>query len=562
MIILGINYFFHDTSACIVKDGKLIVALEEERLTRQKHTYQFPQNAIDKCLEVANLKYEDIDHIALSISPYKDLLKKLTYAVSLTTGAKPFIKHELWGIYAKQSTYNRWFNQHWKQAHKKPNVHFIEHHLSHVAGSYFVSPYEKAALLSIDGSGEWSTAMLGYASGSDIEIFSESQFPHSLGSFYETVTQFCGFQPNYDEGKTMGLAPFGDPNPYFDAVNKLVSVTSEGKIKVDLSYFSYQNQGHQRFNQKFIDTFGKPRGPKEPFETRHNDIAAAFQAVLEEKILQMCKILEEKTSADYLVIAGGVALNSVVNGRIVRETRFKDVYVMPGAGDNGTCIGAAYYCYNKILGRSERVHHNSPYLGTEYSNEYIEALLKSAKVTYEKSRDVCSDTAKLLRDGNILGWFQGRMEIGPRSLGSRSIIADPSLPGMKDKINAEVKHREAYRPFAPSCPTEHKHKYFDITVDDPFMLKVCNVLPEMRNKIPAITHVDGSARLQTVHEDTNPKYHKMINEFGNLSGIPVILNTSFNIMGEPIVESPVHALRCFFSTGIDKLIIGDYIVHK
>lgn len=562
MNILGVNYFFHDSSACVVTDGELLVALEEERFTRSKHSREFPKKSVLKCLDIAGLKTSDIDHIAVSIAPDKDLFKKLTYAVKLTTKAWPFIKHEFIGTYLKQRAFWQWYNSIWGSKARGPKVHFIEHHLSHVAGSYFVSPYDKAALLSLDGSGEWSTAMLGVAHGNVIDCFNESLFPNSLGSFYEAATEFCGFKPNYDEGKTMGLAPFGNPDTFYSIVEKMVDVSPQGDIQIDLSYFEFQNEGHRRCGRKFYQTFGKPRKSSEPFEDHHHDVAAAFQKVLEDKVLQLCRILEAKTDADYLVIAGGVALNSVMNGRIVRETRFKDVYVMPAAGDNGTCIGAAYYLYNGILKNEKRFHHDNPYLGTEYSREEIRAVLDECKLSYEESDNICADTAKLLREGNILGWFQGKMEIGPRALGNRSIIADPSLPGMKDKINAEVKHREAYRPFAPSSPAEHKSDFFDIDVNAPFMLKVCDVKEDKKAVIPAITHVDGSARLQTVHHNTNARYHEMINEFGKLSGVPVILNTSFNIMGEPIVESPLHAIRCFFSTGLDILILGDFIIRK
>ncbi len=562
MNILGINYFFHDSSACVVADGELQVALEEERFTRNKHTYQFPVQAIEKSLEYAGLDYSKIDHIAVSIDPNKDLWKKIRYAFTLTKDALPFINHEFLGIFLKQRSFWQWYRGVWGSRDKGPKVHFVEHHLSHMAGSYYVSPYDKAALLSLDGSGEWSTAMLGVAEGMNLNFFNESLFPHSLGSFYEAATEFCGFKPNYDEGKTMGLAPFGDPQRFYASVDKMVAISPEGRIHIDLSYFRYQNAGRQRCGRKFYDTFGAPRKKGEEFQSHHMDVAAAFQKVLEDKVLQICRILEQKTDADYLVIAGGVSLNSVMNGRLLRETRFKDLYVMPAAGDNGTCIGAAYYLYNGILKQSKRVHHNNPYLGTEYSNEQIRAVLDECKLSYEKSEDICAATARLLREGQILGWFQGRMEIGPRALGNRSIIADPTIPGMKDKINAEVKHREAYRPFAPSSPAEHKGDYFDIDVNAPFMLKVCDVKEDKKEVIPAITHVDGTARLQTVHPETNARYHQLINEFGKLSGVPVILNTSFNIMGEPIVESPLHAIRCFFSTGLDALILGDYIIRK
>ena len=313
--------------------------------------------------------------------------------------------------------------------------------------------------------------------------------------------------------------------------------------------------------EKYLATFGKPRTGK-LIEQHHEDVAAAAQGTLEEAVLQMCRILENTAQTDYLVISGGVALNSVMNGRILRETRFKDLYVMPAAGDNGTSIGAAFYVFNQLLGNKQRYLHNDPYLGTEYSNEDIEKILIECKLPYSRSQDICSETASLLHQNKIVGWFQGKMEIGPRALGNRSILADPTNPGMKDKINAEVKHREAYRPFAPSAIVEESKTYFDIEVETPFMLKVCQVRKQYQTRLPAITHVDGSARLQTVNREINPRYHKLISEFGKLAGIPVVLNTSFNIMGEPIVESPIQAIRCFYSTGLDVLAIGDFIVTK
>ena len=424
-----------------------------------------------------------------------------------------------------------------------------------------MSPYDKAAILSIDGAGEWATSFLGYAEGTKYETINQSYFPHSLGSFYEAITQFCGFKPNYDEGKTMGLAPLGDPDVYYDQMSKLIQVDKDGGINIDLSYFGYQFWGHQRFSEKFVKTFGQPR-TGHGFDKHHLDVAAAGQKVLEDRILDMCSILHKKTQADYIVISGGVALNSVANGRVVRESPFKDVYVMPAAGDNGTGIGASYYVYNNILGKQRNFVHLNPYIGTEYSNEEIEALIKECKLSAEYHEDICDVAARYLSEGNIIGWFQGQMEIGPRSLGNRSILADPTKPEMKDKINAEVKHREAYRPFAPSCIVEARSEYFDIDVEAPFMLKVCDVKPESIEKLPAITHVDGSARLQTVRKEINPRYHELLSKFGELSGAPVLLNTSFNIMGEPIVESPLQAIRCFFSTGLDILVLGNYVIKK
>jgi len=559
MIILGVNYYFHDTSVCIIKDGELLVALEEERFSREKHTWRFPRLSAKKCLALTGFSASDIDAVAFSINPTKDIGKKCLYALGLGTHMLPFVKHELWGGITNQRELRAWANNFF--GNHKPEMHFIDHHLAHVMGSYYVSPYKDAALLSIDGAGEWSTTWLGCVEQGNLQCFSESFFPHSLGSFYETATQFCGFRPNYDEGKTMGLAPFGDSDVFYDKMQKLVTVDEHGKLQVDLRYFKYQNAGHQRFSEEYTAAFGEARH-SDCIEARHENVAAAAQRVLEDRVLEMCKVLEQRCTADYLVVAGGVALNSVVNGRILRETRFKDLYVMPAAGDNGTAIGAAYYLHNHIYKNPNRFHHINPFVGTEYSDGEIEECLRACKLSYKRSSNIAKDVAERLFQGEIVAWFQGRMEIGPRSLGSRSILADPTKADMKNKINAQVKHREAYRPFAPSAIAERASQYFELDVEAPFMLKVCMVREAYKEKLPAITHVDGSARLQTVSADTNPVYHQMISHFGQLSGIPVVLNTSFNIMGEPVVESPIQAIRCFFSTGLDVLAIGNFIVEK
>ncbi|CAM4396613.1 carbamoyltransferase family protein [Zobellia nedashkovskayae] len=562
MIILGLNYYFHDSTACIVKDGKLIAAIEEERLNRDKHTQAFPVMAIDRCLKLADLSYEDIDHIAVSIKPTTNWKQKVVFLLKHLGSFMPFIGHYLVNAYAKQRRFWIWYRQHFKTKEEGPKVHFIEHHLTHVAGSFFVSPYEEAALLGIDGSGEWATSWLGYGKNNTVTRFEQSYFPHSLGSFYEAVTEFCGFRPNYDEGKTMGLAPMGNPNTFINEVRKLVTVDKSGKIKIDLSYFNYQHIVGKRCSDKFYKTFGRPRIHGEEFEQHHMDVAAAFQKVLEERLLEICDILYQKTNAKFLVLSGGVSLNSVVNGRIVRESPFEDIYVMPAAGDNGTAIGAAYYLYNGILGNQRNFVHDDPYVGTSYTNEEIKKVIDGAKLEAEYIDDICQKTADLLAEGNIIGWFQGPMEIGPRALGSRSILANPAFPQMKDKINAEVKFREAYRPFAPSALVESYKDFFDLKVEAPFMLKVCNVLEDKQHLIPSITHVDGSARLQTVKKELHPRYHEVIEKLGERTGIPVVLNTSFNIQGEPVVESPKDALRCFYSTGLDYLAIGNYLLSK
>ena len=562
MVILGLNYYFHDSTACIVKDGQLIAAIEEERLNRDKHTRSFPMLAIDRCLKIAGIGYDDIDHIAVSIKPSHNLGKKIIHSLKHLQTIKPFINHEFVHAYNKQKSFWNWFGYHWDRKKDGPKVHFIEHHLCHAPGSFYVSPYKKAALLSIDGSGEWATTWLGYGEDNNVSCLGQSYFPHSLGSFYEAVTQFCGFRTSYDEGKTMGLAPMGDPNVFLEEVEKIVHVDKDGQLSFDLSYFNYQNMSWKRCSNKFFEIFGQPRKHGEPFEKYHMDVAAAFQRVLENKVLEICDILYEKTKANYLVISGGVSLNSVMNGRIVRESPFKDVYVMPAAGDNGTAIGAAYYLYNGLLKQKRNFVHLNPYVGTSYSNDAIEKVLKGAKLKYETHEDICDVASKLLEAGNIIGWFQGAMEIGPRALGSRSILANPAFPDMKDKINAEVKFREAYRPFAPSAIVEATKDFFDLEVEAPFMLKVCNVLKDKQSVIPAVTHVDGSARLQTVNKDLHPRYYELIKKLGDRTGVPVVLNTSFNIQGEPVVESPQDAIRCFFSTGLDYLVIGNFLISK
>lgn len=562
MNILGINHWFHDSSACLVVDGRLVVALEEERFSREKHTRAFPEIAVARCLAHAGLAPGDVDRIATSIAPTKWAGTKALYALGAGHRAGPFLRHEALGGAMKARRLRRWLHATWPEAAHRPPVHAIEHHVSHAAGSFLVSPHEHAAILCLDGSGEWSSAWLGEGRGNRTTRFVTSEFPHSLGSVYEAVTEFCGFRPNYDEGKTMGLAPLGDASRFIDAARRCVRVDEAGRIRVDLSWFAYRYWGHRRCSARFHETFGRPRDPDAPFEPHHADVAAAFQQVLEECALAMARLLKARTGAPHLVVAGGVALNSVMNGRLLREAGFEDVYVMPAAGDNGTSIGAAYALWNGELGHPRTFVHDDPYVGNAYTDEQIEALLERCRLPYRRSGDIASDVAAILERGEIVGWFQGRMEIGPRALGARSILANPAFPEMKARINAQVKFREAYRPFAPSATVEAAKDFFDIDVEAPFMLKVCQVRRDKRDVIPAVTHVDGSARLQTVRRETNPLYHALITELGRRTGVPVVLNTSFNIQGEPVVESPTDAVRCFYSNGLDHLAIGSFLVGK
>jgi len=560
MNILGINFVFHDSSACIVIDGELIASIEEERFTRQKHTNQFPHHSIEQCLKIAQLDISDIDYIAFSFKPSLDVPKKILYSLKNISSFYSIFKFQVMHFFWRHREIKKWEKNFLKNS--KAKIVWVPHHKTHAYGSFFVSPFKEAAIVCMDGSGEWSTITIGYGNGNQVSTYTETFFPHSLGSIYEAVTFFCGFKPVYDEGKTMGLAPMGNSEKFIEEARKVVSVNDTGNISVDLSYFNYQYCQHDYLSEKFIRIFGQPRQKNGEFLQYHMDVAAAFQQVLEETALQICSILRKKTNAEYIVIAGGVALNSVMNGRIVRESGFKDAYIMPAAGDNGTSIGAAYYVYNHLLGKPRNYIHNNPFLGNEYTNDEIEAFLKICKLPYKRSENVEKETAQLLFDNNIICWFQGRTEIGPRALGARSILADPTKAHMKDKINAEVKHREVYRPFAPSVIVEKRSDYFDIEVEAPFMLKVCQVKESKKQLLPAITHVDGSARVQTVSKETNKPYYTLIEEFGKLSGVPVVLNTSFNIMGEPVVETPYDAIRCFFSTGLDYLIMGDFIISK
>jgi carbamoyltransferase len=557
--ILGLNYYFHDSTACLVIDGKIAVAIEEERLTREKHTRAFPEKAIDRCLSVAGLNPKDIDAVAVSIRPSKDWTRKVFYGLTHIPSAPRFVVADLGRGLGRQFVFWNWYRNTWPK--NGPKVYSVPHHVAHAAGTFLVSPYEDAAIMSIDGSGEWATSFVGQGNGNHVTCFSESFSPNSLGSFYEAATEFCGFRTNYDEGKTMGLAPFGDPEVFGKTVDRIVTVDAKGVIRMDMSYFEHRFWRNQRCSPKFIAAFGSPRKGKE-FETNHKNVAAAFQKVLEERALNLCSVLRKRTKSRYLIIAGGVALNSVMNGRILREAGFDDIYVMPAAGDNGTAIGAAFHVYNTVLNQPRVFVHDNPFLGTSYSDEHIGKVISECKLSAKRHDNISSVAARMLADGMILGWFQGRMEIGPRALGNRSILANPTLPYMKDKINAEVKHREAFRPFAPSVTVEAKDRYFDIIGESPVMLKVCPVKPQMRDLLPAITHVDGSARLHSVSKLTNPLFHDLLEKFGALTGTPVLLNTSFNIQGEPIIESPEDAIRCFFSTGLDALVVGSFLITK
>ncbi|MDD5086031.1 MAG: carbamoyltransferase [Candidatus Omnitrophica bacterium] len=576
MYILGITCYGHDASAAIVKDGKLVTAVEEERFNRRKHTFELPVNSIRHCLSECGIGLEDVEHIGYYIKPwigyphyFLHFLKYFPESLNLIRELKVAQKKKDYIAYGltlnplEMLGLPNLIREKFDIKGKRPKFHFLEHHLCHVASSYLISPFEEAAILSIDGCGEWTTTMLGYGRGDRFEIFRRIYSPHSLGVFYNSVCVYLGFSILDGPGKVMGLASYGDPERYYKEFKKLVRLGPNGSFEIDLSYFRYHvSRLGQRCSQKFIDTFGPPRRENEPLNQHHNDIAAVLQRVLEESIFHILYYLKDRTKSRNLCMAGGVALNSVANGKVLEKGIFDEVFVQPAASDAGCSIGAAFYIYNMILGYPRKYVLETASLGKEFSQDEMEEAVKNFPVKYERSDDIAQRTAQLLSRGKIVGWFQGRAEFGPRALGSRSILADPRIAEMKDILNERVKHREGFRPYAPSVLAERAEEYFDNGYPSPYMLLVYNVKPEKRNVIPAVTHVDGTGRVQTVEKEKQPLFWRLIKEFERLTGVGVILNTSFNVQGMPIVNSPKDALECFLSTEMDNLVLGNILVSK
>ncbi len=560
MYILGISAYYHDSAAALVKDGELIAAAQEERFTRKKHDESFPINAIQFCLNRAGIKVEHLDFVGFYDKPFLKFERLLqTHLDFFPRGFKGFLtalpiwlRYKLW---LKETLRN-------ELGFKKDALLFSDHHLSHAASSFLVSPFNESAIITIDGVGEWSTATFGEGKGLDIQLYHEIRFPHSLGLLYSAFTYYLGFKVNSAEYKIMGLAPYGKP-VYYDKIMELMEIREDGSFVMDMSYFEYP-YGLRMTNGRFDKLFGgAPRKPETAVGQREADIAASVQKVTEEIMLKMAHFAHQQTGLNNLCLAGGVALNCVANGRLLREGAFKNIFVQPAAGDAGGALGVAFYIYNTILKNPRNYVMNHAYLGTEYTQEQIKKTLENYKAPYEElDRETMIKTvAQLLVEGNVVGWFQGRMEFGPRALGARSILADPRRAEMKDIINEKVKHRESFRPFAPSVLEERVSEFFEYEGASPYMLMVADTI-NGEEKIPAITHVDGSARLHTVRRDVHPLYYDLIAEFGNLTGIPVILNTSFNVRGEPIVCTPKDAYLCFMRTGIDYLAIGPYLLES
>ena len=561
MNILGISCFYHDAAACLMKDGIVVAAAEEERFTRKKHDISFPINAVNYCLKEGNISINQIDYIGF----YEKPLLKFERLLSQHLEMFPF---SFWSFYRALPS---WLNEKLrvpsiirKKLRYNGDVLFIEHHLAHAASAFLVSPFEEAAILTIDGVGEWATASYGYGKGNYITLLKELRFPNSVGLLYSTVTAHLGFSVNNSEYKVMGLSPYGKPT-YYDSFKKIVDVKEDGSIEFDMSYFDY----HYKLTmpgKKFVGEFGPIRNPNEEVTQRHKDIAASLQKITEEIIFKMLNHLYNETKMENLCIAGGVALNSVANGKITKNTPFKNVWVQPAASDAGTSLGAAAYINNIIVGDNRKYAMKSAYLGPSFSTEYIKNFLDKNKITYKKFKSdmaLVKLTANLIFNNNVVGWFQGRMEWGPRALGARSILSNAANPQMKDILNLKVKHREHFRPFAPVISKEDVHDYFEIDKDEePFMLFVYPFKEDKKRLVPSVVHVDGTGRLQTTSKEENPLYYGVIKEFEELSGVPILVNTSFNIRGEPIVCTPEDAYRCMMGTGIDYLVMDKFLIAR
>jgi carbamoyltransferase len=574
MKILGINAYHGDASAALLVDGDLVAAVEEERFTRVKHDTSFPLQSIRYCLGAANTSIDEIDHIALSRNPRANLGRRISFAVGSRAGRKMARDRgaSLLKTLRAKATIADGLGV--PPARLPAKVHFVEHHLAHIASAFFVSPFDRAAVLSLDGFGDMVSAMWGIGRGPKLRILGEVGFPHSLGLYYTAFTQYLGFPKYGDEYKVMGLASYGEPE-YLEAVRDVVRSDGMG-YELDLKYFRHHLDGVSMtwaggspelgpvWGSGMEGRFGPARqGRDEPIEARHENIASSMQHRLEEVVLGMLRRLHERTGLDALCMAGGVALNCVVNGKIRSETGFRELYIQPAAYDGGTSLGAACYVQHHLLGLPRAYVMDHAYLGPEFSEAECRYALDAAGVAYRRLADdeLFRAAATALTEGKIMGWFQGRMEFGPRALGNRSILADPRRDDMKDILNARIKHREPFRPFAPSLLEEATGDWFEDDYPSPYMLLTYDVKKERRDKIPAPTHVDGTGRLQTVRRDQNERYYDLIRTFGDLTGVPVVLNTSFN-ENEPICCTPEEAVETFLRTRMDTLVLGNLISER
>jgi len=551
--IIGISAFFHDAACCILKDGRLTAAAEEERFTRIKADPSLPKHAFGFCLSQAGLTLPDIDCIAYYEDPVKKLARQLWSGVlgnspaSLKAADPKRVERHIREVLGYEG-----------------EIRYIDHHMSHAASAFCFSGFDEAAVLTVDGVGEWATTTYGIANTGGIDLFEEVQFPDSLGLLYSTITSYLGFEVNEGEYKVMGLAPYGKAL-HMDKMRKLINIANDGQYQLNMKYFGFL-KGNCMYSEEITGLFGRPPRKKgDPIDQFHKDVAKSLQVMLEEILLEKAEYLYKRTGLRNLCMAGGVALNCVANGKILQKGPFDNLFVQPAANDAGGALGAAAMAYMQMTGSRPlegRLKH--VYLGPSWASEKISKLLKATSIRFNdfrgRTNELLKDTAGKIADGKVIGWFQGNMEFGPRSLGARSILADPRSPVMRDRINAMVKKREGFRPFAPAVINGHVKEHFELDHDSPFMLETCEVISSL--DLPAITHVDRSARVQTVHEETNKIFFDLITEFYKQTGCPILLNTSFNIKGEPIVCSPEDALRCFITTDIDCLVMGDFIIDR
>jgi len=567
MYTLGISCYYHDSAAALLKDGHVIAAVEEERFSRKKFDDDFPKLAITWCLKEAGITPEQIDSVAFYDKPILKFERLLdNYIAVAPRGLNSFLDvipkwlHKRLWIKTDIKKYLKGFNG---------EIIFPEHHMSHAAHAFYTSPFEEAAILTVDGVGEWTTASFGTAKNNTIQLTNDIRWPHSVGLFYSAFTYFLGFQVNEGEYKLMGLSAYGKPKYYDLIINNLIDVKDDGSIHLNMKYFAFTHDKVMT-NDKFSKLFGIP--PKKKHDETlqiHFDIGASAQKVLEEIILKMAQHVYKKTRMKNLCFGGGVALNGVANYNLLKNSPFDNIHIPPSPGDAGSAVGCAQYSYYIHHSQKKNIENNpsvtireNVYVGPSYTNEEIRKFLDSDKVSYEKldEQSLLERTAKLISEGNIVGWYQGKMEWGPRALGNRSILADPRDAKMKDILNEKIKHRESFRPFAPSIMEEYVSDYFDIDVPSPYMLMVTNV--KQPKKIPAVTHIDGTGRLQTVSAESNPLYYNLINEFYKITGIPVLINTSMNVMGEPIVNTPEQAYAMITKTDMDCIIMGDNLIFS
>ena len=591
MRILGISAFYHDSAAALIEDGRIVAAAQEERFTRRKHDPAFPHSAITYCLGEAGITANSLDHVVFYDKPFLKFERLLeTYIALAPRGFRSFkMSIPLW-LREKlfQKSLLRDELKKFAAGFDTSRLLFCEHHLSHAASAFYPSPFESAAVLTMDGVGEWATTSAARGNGNALEIFQEIHFPHSLGLLYSAVTYYTGFKVNSGEYKVMGLAPYGEPKYAKLILDHLIDLKPDGSFRLDMSYFDYCT-GFTMTNDRFAKLFGKPvRSPDQLLTQFHMDVAASIQAVLDETVLRLTRSLARQTGSRNLCLAGGVALNCVANGKVLRDGHFDNIWIQPAAGDAGGAVGSALAAYHIFKGQPRKINGSDgmsgSYLGPHYSQAEIERRLVAAGAKFAVLDEplMLEATAQALVGEKAVGWFQGRMEFGPRSLGARSILGDPRSPAMQKNLNLKVKYRESFRPFAPAVLREDVSEWFDHASDSPYMLIVADVsenkrrhvtpdeqalfgidkLNVSRSEIPAVTHVDYSARIQTVHSDTNPLFHKLLCRFKALTGCPILVNTSFNVRGEPIVCTPEDAFRCFMGNELDMLVVGNCVLQK